>query len=79
MSARETLRLRIANPHVAMPDEYRREGEIWLHEQDAIAQTREDARYRTIRWWTIAAVIVGGIAAFTGFIAAVTGVFTLFR
>jgi hypothetical protein len=68
----QTVRLRIANPWSAMSDECRREGELWLHDEDVAAEARDDARYRTIRCWTIAAAIAGGIAA-------ATGIITLFR
>jgi hypothetical protein len=68
----ETLRLRIANPWVTMTDEYRREAEAWVRREDTKAEVREEARYRTIRRWTI-------IAAAAGVVAAITGIVTVFR
>ena len=59
----ETLRLRIANPWAAMSDEYRREAEAWLREQDAAADRHEESRSQTRLLTLIAAAMALATAA----------------
>jgi hypothetical protein len=44
--------------------------EKWLREKQAVAERREDARFKTIRLWTIIAAVAGTIAALASIIAA---------
>ena len=57
----EMLRLRIANR--VMSDEYRREAEAWLREQDAAADRREESRSQTRLLTLIAAAMTLAAAA----------------
>jgi hypothetical protein len=59
----EALRLRISKPWAAMSDEYRREAEAWLREQDAAADRREESRSQTRLLTLIAAAMTLATAA----------------
>jgi hypothetical protein len=64
---REMTRMRVGSPMYQMlPEERRREGEVWLIEQDALVEARNKWRFRIMLWWTFVAAVASIIAAFTG-------------
>jgi hypothetical protein len=66
----ETLRLRLEHRRNEYANEYGREAELWLLEQDAKAAALEHDRFRTIRFWAIVGGVTGAVAAVAACIAA---------
>jgi hypothetical protein len=66
----ETLRLRLEHRRAEFSNEYAREAEIWLLEQDFKTTVIELSRFRTIRLWAIIGSVAGGVAAIASLIAA---------
>jgi hypothetical protein len=65
----ETLRLRMEMRRGEYDGAYGRAAEEWLLEQKAQSDRLEEARYRTIKHWTVIAGVGGAIAA----VAAIAG------
>jgi hypothetical protein len=65
----ETLRLRMEMRRAEYDGAYGRAAEKWLLEKRAQSDRLEEARYRTIKRWTVIAGVAGVIAA----VAAIAG------
>jgi hypothetical protein len=70
MIGREQLRLRLEHRRSEYAEDYGREAELWLLEQDAKAAALEARRFRTIRLWAIIGCVAGALAAIAAWIAA---------